>query len=266
MIKAGDKFSARELRQSVNEIINTDIVSHVKADKLGALTLVGDCMLDLLSITPQVYAKYRIEQFNDIKSSAINLDKQLRAKGFKTTYKFSYNYFTLGLSSDQIIRDAYCMEYFQYLALMVSPKTGHKKQYEQILEDALRVSYYYAQYLWACNRGVCAQIAQELSCPGFENWGQIIGAIHGVGFCFHPNDVYEFSVNHINPNISKRAYDARYAQQAAFKDMVMEKYGIDTGCLVLSPQSQDKLTKILTKTDTPFWVQVLQNIIQGKLR
>ena len=266
MIKAGDKFSGRDLRQSVDEIVGTDIMFHVKADKLGALTLVGDCMLDLLSITPQTYAQYRIEQFNDIKSSAINLDKQLRAKGFKTTYKFSHNYFTPGLKPDQIIRDAYCLEYFQYLDLMVSPRPGHKKQYEQIVEDAFRVSYYYAQYLWACNRGVCAQIAQDLSYPGFENWGQIIGAIQGVGFQFHPNDVYEFSVNHIKPDIGKDAYDARYAQQAEFKNMLMAKYGIDTGCLVLSPQSQEKLTKILTKTDTPYWIQVLQNFIQGKLR
>lgn len=266
MISAGDKFSARDLRQSVDEVCASDVLSHVKPEKLGALTVVGDLMLDMLSVKPEIYAQYRIQQFDDIKSSAVNLDKQLRKAGFKTTYSFSHQYFTPGLKSEQIIKDAYCLEYFQNLFMIVSPMPGHKKQLNQIFEDAFRISYYYAQYLWVCNREACGPIAQGLVYPGFENWGQIIGAILGVGFHFHPNDVYEFSINHIHPDITKDAYDARYAAQLNFKDLLMTKYGIDTGCLVLSAQSQEKLSRILTKSDTPYWVQVLQKLCHIKAR
>lgn len=266
MIQSGDKFSARDLRQSVDEVCALDVVSHIKPEKLGALTVVGDLVLDMLSMKPETYAQYRIQQFDDIKSSAINLDKQLRKAGFKTTYSFSHQYFTPGLKSEQIIKDAYCLEYFQNLFRMVSPMPGHKKQLNQIVEDAFRISYYYAQYLWACNRDVCGPIAQGLVYPGFENWGQIIGAILGVGFHFHPNDVYEFSMNHIHPNITKDAYDARYAAQLKFKDLLMTKYGIDTGCLVLGPESRDKLTKIVTRTDEAYLIQLLRRAFGIKSR
>lgn len=266
MIQPGDKFSLRELRQSVNEVLDANSNVRLYGGTPPLNVLVGDNLIDLLRCSPQTYANYRIEEFSDIKSSAINLDKQLRDKGFKTTYKFSYKYFTPGLKSEQIIKDAYCLEYFQNLSLLISIRPGARKQFKNIFEDAFRISYYYAQYLWAHNPQICENIAQKLKCPGMENWGQIIGAIQGIGFHFSPNDIYEFSVNHINPDISKDAYEARYAQQAEFKDMLMKKYGVDTGCLVLSPEHQDKLIKILTKTDTPYLIQVLSNLRLFKLR
>lgn len=265
MIQQGDKFSVRDLRQSVDEILGAWRDVKVLAGTPPLYVLVGDTMIDLMHTSPQMYAKYSIECYDDIKSSALNLDKQLRKNGFYTTQKFSYKYFTPGLTAEQIVKDAYCLEYFQRLILAPGGRRKHQQQMNKIIYDAFRVSYYYAQYLWACNSGVCNKVSEKLSCPGIENWGQITGAVLGIGFKFHPDDVYEFAVNHINPDITKQAYNARYADQKKFKDMVMEKYGIDTGCLVLSPESQEKLTKILTGVDAPRWVQILQKLrIKGR--
>ncbi len=247
MIQQGDKFSVRDLRQSVDEILGAWRDIKMLAGTPPLYVLVGDTMIDLMHTSPQMYAKYSIERYDDIKSSALNLDKQLRKNGFYTTQKFSYSYLTPGLTVQQIVTDAYCLEYFQRLMLAPGVRRKHQSQINQIISDAFRVSYYYAQYLWACNSGVCKKVSEKLTCPGIENWEQITGAVLGIGFKFHPDDIYEFSINHINPYISKDAYDARYVEQKKFKDMVMEKYGIDTGCLVLSPQSQERLTKILQK-------------------
>ncbi len=264
MIQTGDRFSARDLRQSVDEVVGAGLGAHIAHDKKGALFALADIVFDMLECTPDGYATKMIECYDDIKSSAVNLDKQLRDNGYRTTHKFSYDYFVPGFTSEQIVRDAYRLEYFKNLSSMVRARAGHKKEFEQIFQDAFRVSYYYAQYLWACNSRVCAKIAQELTCPGYENWGQIIGAILGVGFKFHPNDVYEFAIKHTNPNLSPDAFNARYIEQLNFKDLLMTDYGIDTGCLVLSPESRDKLTRIVTHTDSPYLIQVLRRALGVK--
>ena len=266
MIQAGDKFAVRDLRQSVDEILDVWGDIKVLAGTPPLYVLVGDTMIDLMHTSPQMYAKYSIECYDDIKSSALSLDKQLRKKGFYTTQKFSYNYVTPGLTSEQIVKDAYCLEYFQRLVLASGVRRKHSQQIEQAIYDAFRVSYYYAQYIWACNPRVCEKIAQTLSCPGVENWSQIIGAILGAGFRFHPDDVYEFSINHINPDTTKQAYDARYAAQKKFKDDIMANYEIDTGCLVLSPESQKKLMQILTKKESPYLIQIVQRALGIKFR
>ncbi len=264
MIQAGDKFSVRDLRQSVDEVIGADLVAHVAEPKKGALIATAGIVFDMLEYTPDGYATKMIECYDNIKSSSVNLDKQLRGSGYRTTHNFSYDYFIPGLTSEQIVRDAYCLEYFQNLSHIVRARSGHKKQFEQIFQDAFRVSYYYAQYLWACNSHVCGKLAQELAFPGSENWGQIIGAILGVGFKFHPNDVYEFAIKHIDPNLSRDDFNIRYIEQLNFKDLLMTNYGIDTGCLVLSPESRNKLTRILTHTDTPYLIQVLRRVFGVK--
>lgn len=260
MIQAGDKFTVRELRQSVDEVVGAKRGLDVSGGTPPLMVLVDDKLIDMLRCPPELYAQYRIEQYGDIKSSAVRLDNQLWQKGFYTTSKFSYKYHTPGLQPDQIVKDAYCLEHFQHLILSPNIRRKHQKQVYQLIDDAFRVSYYYAQYLWACNPRVCGKIARQLSCPGVDNWPQIIGAILGVGFGFHPNDVYEFSINHINPDNSGAAYDARYAAQKKFKDNVMAKYGIDTGCLVLSPESQHQLIKILNREEDSYLIQLIKKI------
>ena len=266
MIEQGDKFTVRDLRQSVEEVLEKRNGIKVFAGTPPLYVLVGDTMVDLMHSLPQMYVKYSIECYDDIKSSALSLDKQLRKKGFYTTQKFSYNYVTPGLTSEQIVKDAYCLEYFQRLMQAPGVRRKHSQQMNQMIYDAFRVSYYYAQYIWACNPQVCGKIAKALSCPGVENWSQIIGAILGAGFGFHPDDVYEFSINHINPDTTKQAYDARYAAQKKFKDDIMAKYGIDTGCLVLSPESQKKLIKILSGAELSYFMQIVRRVFAIKLR
>lgn len=264
MIHSGDMFSVKDLRQSVAEVVTSD--TGLCAESNNVHMVIGDTAFDMFKITPMQYAQYRIDEFLDIKSSAINLDNQLRKAGFKTTRRFSHKYNTPGLNSDEIIRDAYCLEYFQTLSKTAMPKPGYEMRFVEMFEDAFRVSYYYAQYLWACNMLECGPVARKLVCPGFENWGQIIGAILGVGLQFHPDDVYEFSINHINPNNTLNAQKERYKQQSEFKDLMKNKYGIDTGCLVLSPISQEKLIKIVTKADVSYWSQMLNKLLRGKKR
>ena len=253
MIKSGDKFTVIELQQSVNEVVNTDISAHTQ-------------VFNTLKLTPQDYATFKIGQYADVKSSATKLDDQLKKRGFKTTFRFSYNYKTPGLTSEQIVNDAYKLEYFQNLMLNFSPKEGHTEKLCEIINNAFRVSYYYAQYLWACNPTVCGNLTKALKYPGPQQWTQIISTILGIGFNFHPNDVYEFAIEHMNPSATKQEFDRRYAEQLEFKQLCRNGYGIDTGCLVLSPENRIKLYKILAKSDTPYLIQVLQNLLKKKHR
>lgn len=61
-------------------------------------------------------------------------------------------------------------------------------------------------------------------------------------------------------------YDKMYTEQPVFKNWYANKYNIDTGCLVLCPEHRTKLSKILTRTDTPYVIQLLRRLIPTRLR
>ncbi|MCM1294180.1 MAG: hypothetical protein NC311_01300 [Muribaculaceae bacterium] len=261
MIKQGDRFTNKDLQQSMQELCGYDVRKYIDNNKSNVTVFICDYGISPSQCTPDEYAALCIRAYQDIPSSAINLDKQLRDKGFKTTYRFSYNYRTGGLSPQQIIHDAYCLDWFNQIYNTAIPRTKYTKEYFNIINNAFHLSYYYAQYLWTGNPQVCRDIAQQMCMPAPEQWSQIIGAILGVGFQFHPYDVYEYSIEHINPAQTKKQFNARYAEQLAFKKQMQNNYGINTGCLVLSPQNRDKLNKIVNHTDLPYYLQVIRNLI-----
>lgn len=267
MINQGDKFTFLDLQQSMREICAyDDIRKYIDNRQPNAIVLVGDRGVNPSKCSPDEYAAACILGYRDIPSSAIHLDQQLRDKGFKTTYKFSYKYRNGGLTSEQIVHDAYCLDWFQQLYRTSAPHKKYADKYFGAVDNAFRLSYYYAQYLWTQNWRVTGNIAGALRMPNESQWAQIISAILGIGFQFNPLDVYEYAIEHSSPTITKKQFDARYSEQLAFKKEMMDKYGIDTGCLVLSPQSRDKLHKIVTRTDTPYYLQVISNIILGHNR
>lgn len=262
MIQKGDKFTNTELKQSVHEVCNYDIIKHIdtKQHRYG-LVLIADDIINPTNLTPEEYADMSIKEFDSIPSSALNLDEQLRSRGFKTTHKFSYKYNTGGLTNTEIIHDAYKLKYFNTIAFSCKPRPGHDSRFYHMLFDAFNLSYYYAQYLWAQNPNVCDEIANALQNPSVDNWDQITSAILGIGFQFHPDDVFEHAIHHLNPNLSDKEFRVRYKLQQEFKKDMQQNYDIDTGCLVLSPQSRDKLQKIVTGTDTTYYKQLFQQFV-----
>lgn len=261
MIQTGQKFSATDLQQSLQEVLAYNIQKYIDTEKLSYGIITGDTAMFPFKQTPTSYAKICIDTYSDTPSSATALDRQLKQRGIKTTYRFSYDYNTGGLDHDKIVRDAYCLGWFLKVAETATPHKKYEKEYFNAINDAFKLSYFYAQYLWAQNPTVCNNIAGKLYNPKVSQWNQIIGAILGIGFQFHPLDVYEFAIEHINPNITNKQFQTRHTQQQEFKNTIKEQYGIDTGCLVLSPQNRKKLTKILTKTDTPYFLQLLKKFL-----
>lgn len=233
MIKNGDLFTVNDLKESVRQV--TDVRYPGCAE------------------LPVQYADRQIELYADIKSSATNLDASLRNAGFKTTYKFSYDYNIPGMTYDEIVKNAYKLEYFYQIEcdlLRRKKMVFHNKR----LDDAARVSYYCAQYIWAANPGARFDYAKKLDV--YMDWGRVLCFLLGVGFKFHPQDVYEFVMNFNNPNLSDAEMQAERQKQQVFKDWCA-RYGVDTGCLVLSDAHRDKLRRIITKTDTPYFLQLL---------
>ncbi|MBE6456683.1 MAG: hypothetical protein E7008_01945 [Alphaproteobacteria bacterium] len=245
MIQNGDKFTLLDLRDSVRQVLGNDMREHIHNIKQ----------------TPDLYAKRQISQYADIKSSAINLDKQLRDAGFKTTHKFSYDYNISWLLYKDIINEAYRLEYFYNLATnpRLNIKFGHRDAVHHIFDDAARVSYYYAQYIWALNPSARFDYATRFHM--YRDWGLILNFLLGVGFQFHPRDINEFITHHNAPDLSRAEYDKMYTEQLVFKNWCANKYNIDTGCLVLCPEHRAKLAKILTRTDTPYVIQLLRRLI-----
>ncbi|MBQ7289383.1 MAG: hypothetical protein IJW84_00585 [Alphaproteobacteria bacterium] len=245
MIQNGDKFTLLDLRDSVRQVLGNDMREHIHNIKQ----------------TPDLYAKRQISQYADIKSSAINLDKQLRDAGFKTTHKFSYDYNISWLLYKDIINEAYRLEYFYNLATnpRLNIKFGHRDAVHHIFDDAARVSYYYAQYIWALNPSARFDYATRFHM--YRDWGLILNFLLGVGFQFHPRDINEFITHHNAPDLSRAEYDKMYTEQLVFKNWCANKYNIDTGCLVLCPEHRTKLSKILTRTDTPYVIQLLRRLI-----
>ncbi len=261
MIKQGDKFGIKELRQSVQEVCSYTLNQYVDMSQGTALVIIGDSVISPIQCGPHEYAKLCTQQYAAIPSSAINLEQQLRAKGLKTAYRFSHKYHNGGFTPEQIVHDAYCLDWFHQIYNTTSPADKYAQMYFSALDDAFHVSYYYAQYLWANNPGACKNIAQQLKSPIASNWGQIISCILGIGFQFHPSDIYEYAAIHTDPHSPQEQRDASYARQLKFKNYMQNNHGIDTGCLVLSQQNREKLDKIVTGTAAPYFMQVIQNLI-----
>ncbi len=248
MIRDGDFFTVYDLRASVAQVTSVDMRKYLKNT--------GFCR-------PDEYAQKQMALYGDIKSSAAALDKQLKDAGFKTKYKFSYKYNIPGLTSEDIVQDAYKLEYFYLLAIgeiQGSVRPGQQANVDKMLNDAARISYYYAQYVWKLNPESRFDYALRFDVQ--RDWGFVICFLLGVGFGFHPKDVYEFVINHNNPYLSQKQRDELYKKQLVFKNWCQNKFDIDTGCLVFCPEHQEKLRKILTKSDTPYLVQCVQDIIQ----
>ncbi len=250
MIQNGDKFTVLDLCEFVRSVTSADLRKHVACVKSN----------------PDKYAKKQMELYGNTKSSALSLDKQLRDAGFKTTYKFSHDYRIDGLTYDNIVNDAYKLEYFYKLATDPSLNVlfGHRKDIRTFFNDAARVSYYYAQYIWALNPSARFDYATRFHM--YRDWGLILNFLLGVGFQFHPRDINEFITHHNAPDLSKAEYDKMYTEQLVFKNWCAHKYNIDTGCLVLCPEHRTKLSKILTRTDAPYVIQLLRRLIPTHLR
>lgn len=261
MIKTGDKFTYIDLQQSLGELCGNDVRKYIDKKKSATGVVIGDAFIMINKTTPDEYATTAAQQYSDTPSSAISLDNQLRNRGFKTTYRFSYKYNYAGLTPQQIIHDAYYLDWFHQICETAVPQVKYYEKYFDLMYNAFRLSYYYAQYLIANNRRVLSGIGQKIYSPDISRWNQIINIILGVGFQFHPYDVQEYAIEHISPDLSKKQFNARYAQQLEFKTDMMNNYGIDTGCLVLSPQNREKLRKIVTNTDLPYWLQIIKNMI-----
>ncbi len=233
MIQNGDLFTVNDLKESVHQVTDARYL---------------DC-----TELPVQYAERQIELYADIKSSAINLDASIRKAGFKTTYRFAYDYNIPGLTHDEIVKDAYKLEYFYKIGCDLARKNKNVYAGRRI-DDAARVSYYYAQYIWAANPVARFDYAKKLDM--YMDWGRVLCFLLGVGFKFHPRDVYEFVMNFNSPYLSNAEMGAERQKQQVFKDWCA-RHGVDTGCLVLSDANRDKLRKIITKTDTPYFFQLL---------
>ncbi|MBQ2017384.1 MAG: hypothetical protein II208_02555 [Alphaproteobacteria bacterium] len=236
MIQDGDLFTVSELKESVSQV-----------------TEIGGRRIKYANFTPQQYADKSIELYRDIRSSAIQLDDSLRKAGFRTTYRFAYDYNIPGLGYDEIINDAYKLECFYKVACQVVQKTGAFPK-DSFFDDAARVSYYYAQYIWAANSKVRFDYQKKLDV--YCDWGRVLCFLLGVGFKFHPNDVYEFVIKFNSPDLNDAEMRAERQKQQRFKDWCAQS-GVDTGCLVLSDAHRDKLRRIINGTDTPYFLQLL---------
>ena len=259
IIKDGDKFSVADLREMVDYFTSRPIQS---------------CFVDvgsghqerlLTNITPKEYEDNQFALYGKTGSSARDLDKNLRDAGYKTTYKFAYDYSIPGLTSEEIVRDAYRLEYFYKLALRLPRiKRGSTSHVEKIVDGAARASYYYAQYIWAANPTIKFDYAQRFDV--YQDWGLVLSFLLGVGYQIHPKDVYEFVTHHNDRHLSRAELDLIYKKQEVFKNWCAQR-GIDTGCLVFCPEHREKLRKILTKKDTPYWIQKLQSFLpKGRVR
>lgn len=253
IIREGEKFSVSDLKETVAKAVGADV---------GRCFNPGSNLCDiLLSMTPEQYAEGEIAVWQNV-SSAHDLDKNLRDKGYKTTYRFSYDYSIPGLTSKEVVRDAYMLEYFYKIATSKPRiRRGMTGCVNKIFDNASRVSYYYAQYIWANNPDSRFDYAKRFDVP--RDWGFVLSFLLGVGYQFHPKDVYEFVTHHNDMRLSRAELDSVYKKQEVFKNWCARR-GVDTGCLVLCPEHQDKLRKILTKTDTPYWIQKLQQLLQNK--
>ena len=247
MIQDGDLFSVKDLKESVQQVTDMDLLRRERGRAF-----------DVLNMTPNQYADKMIGLYADVKSSAVDLDKNLRDLGLRTTYKFSHKYNIPGLTYDEIVRDAYKLGFLYKLAS--SPLRIHVPiRKSGVFDDAARVSYYYAQYIWAANPSARFDYAARIM--PYHDWGRVLCFLLGVGFKFHPRDIYEFVMVYNNPELDDAGLRKKRQEQEVFKKWCA-KHNVDTGCLVLCPGHQEKLRKIINRTDTPYAIQWLQQLFK----
>ena len=93
MIKPGQKFTARDLHNSVDELCERDIKKFITPENSTGV-VVGDTIMMPAEMTPYEYAFVCAHENNASQSSARDLEEQLRKRGAKTTRRFSYDYNT----------------------------------------------------------------------------------------------------------------------------------------------------------------------------
>ncbi len=246
MIHTGDLFYPKDLYQSVYEILCTDWCSILK--KPLYIDTNKHELQNLVELGPVKYSAMIISDY-DTKSSAHHLDKQLKDAGYKTTYSFAHKYRMTPEMRTRILSDVSKLDWFYQVCR--HPALS-KKEYTQmipIFQDAVNISYFYAQFLWANNPD--AKFDYQTRLKPWLDWDKVLNYLYGVAYEFHPKDVYK----HIT---DWRPHGKLYHEQLEFKNWCRDNYGIDTGCLVLSNDNMEKLRKILTKTDKPYPIQVLR--------
>lgn len=194
MIKTGDKFTYIDLQQSLSELNGNSVLKYLDKRKSATGVVIGDTFIMPSDVSPDEYAAACMAEHGCTPSSAISLDNQLRDKGFKTTYRFSHNYNLAGLTSQQVIHDAYYLDWFHQICNTAVPQVKFYEKYFDSMDDAFRLSYYYAQYLMANNRRTMSNVAQKIYAPDISQWNQIISIILGIGFQFHPYEIHEYAI------------------------------------------------------------------------
>lgn len=246
MIKQGDIFCHTDLFQSVSEIMITDWKKFLHTSL--PISLDGKDFHDLSVIGPTGYASLMLYSY-DTKSSAHNLDKQIKDKGYKTTYSFAHKYRIPESMRSRILADAARLK---WVYEVYSHPNLSKKEFDvlkPIFDQSLAISYYYAQFIWTNDSESAFDYKTKLK-PN-KDWDKVLDFLLGTAFEFHPKDVYK--------HITDFSIDgAEYEKQLEFKNWCKKQFDIDTGCLVLSDDNMDKLRAILTKTDEPYSIQLIK--------
>ena len=183
----------------------------------------------------------------------------MKDKGFRTTYKFSYNYNMTSQMHDRIVRDGWCLKYFHAIAShqnLPRNEVIHNKQFEQSILNAMLITCRYAEYIWA-NNPTAYDYTNLTKVATLSDWYHILNFVIGAGYEFHPLDIKYHEKVFVDDN---HRYRDRYTEQIEFKSWCKEEHDIDTGCLILSPQNMEKLKEILTCQDTPHTVQIAQRL------
>jgi len=248
MITKDQPFTEQQLFQSVDELALVDISQYISKPLMRSVDR-GTNFFDLREKSPTQYCELIQNEHDDIPSSACELDKQLKAKGFDTTYKFSYDYNMPQQMRDRIVKDGWILTYFQDVFNhpdLPRNEVVHNKQFEQIILNALYVTYGYAAGILQYNPGVY-DYTNLLNNPG-TGWYHVLNFVIGAGYKFHPLDI-KF---HEKVFINNYYCDQKECEnQRKFKNWCKEQYGIDAGCLVLSPENMEKLRQILICQNTP---------------
>ena len=249
MIHDGDLFYQEDLFQSVYELLCTDWCHNLKS-QLNIIDGKGE-IHDLTEMGPVKYAASTISGWKHT-SSAHYLDSQLKKSGYKTAYSFAHKYNMTPLTRERILSDTAKLDWFyQVYSHPVLTKSEYDKM-TTIFQDACHVAYYYAQFIWANNKD--AKFDYPTILNRSLDWDKIINFLYGVAYEFHPKDVYK----HITDWDPK---GKKYREQLVFQNWCKDRYGIDTGCLVLCDEHMEKLRKILTKTDTPYIIQLCKKYL-----
>jgi hypothetical protein len=245
MINEKQPFTDQDLFQSVDELAAVSMGPYVSKPLMFSVNK-GTDFFDLREISPTEYYEMIRDEYDNTPSSARALDQQLEAKGFSTTYKFSYNYKMPPQMRDRIVKDGWILGYFQNIfnhPNLPRNEVVHNKQFEQSILNALHVTYGYAQFIWYYNPNVYDYT--NLLNPS-TGWYHVLNFVIGAGYEFHPLDIkFHEKVFADNYHINREEYN----KKTEFKRWCKEQYDIDTGCLILSDVNMAKLRMILTNQE-----------------